>query len=70
MAREATMSEQRAIVVGVDTSGRTDAWLEWAVREARARQAPLRLVCGYDFVVPFGNLSVYLDLRKLDLDHA
>ena len=64
------MSEQRAIVVGVDTSGRTDAWLEWAVREARARQAPLRLVCGYDFVVPFGNLSVYLDLRKLDLDHA
>jgi len=64
------MSEQRAIVVGVDTSGRTDAWLEWAVREARARRAPLRLVCGYDFVVPFANLSVYLDLRKLDVDHA
>jgi len=64
------MSEQRPIVVGIDTSGRTDEWLGWAVREARARRAPLRMVCGYDFVVPFGRLSVYLDLRKLDLEHA
>jgi nucleotide-binding universal stress UspA family protein len=64
------MSEKRPIVVGVDTSARTEAALRWAVREAGARRASLRLVCAFEWVVPFGWLSVYADVPKLDLAYS
>ena len=63
------MSEdERPVVVGIDESAGTDAALRWATAEALARNAPLRLVCAFHYVVPPGRVPAYLDVPEVVLE--
>jgi len=44
------MTKVLPVVVGVDDSPGSDAALSWAFAEARARRAPLRVICAYQWV--------------------
>ena len=64
------MSEQRAVVLGVDSFDTPVGALTWAVRDAGARRLPLRLVCAYDLVVPDGTAWNYIDRPRVDRTYS
>ena len=49
------MTEQRAVVVGIDGSPHSELAQRWAVAEARFRKLPLRLVCAYTWNINIGS---------------
>jgi len=55
----------KGIVVGVDGSGHSERALEWAVKEAAMRQAPLTVVTVHPPVVQY-----YGSVRDVQLDAA
>jgi nucleotide-binding universal stress UspA family protein len=60
------MSQERLpIVVGVEETVASHAALRWAVTEAAARKAPLRIVCAYQPILP-GGRSLYADTTLYD----
>lgn len=63
------MSEQRSVVFGVEESGDGGAALQWAVREAAAFRAPLRLVHAYRWARHVGRGTVFVDMPERDEEH-
>lgn len=57
------------VVVGVDGSPGAEAALRWAVSEARARHAPVRLVCVYRWELAYGWSTAYVAPAEVDLEH-
>lgn len=54
------------IVVGVDGSGHSQRALEWAVKEAAVRKAPLTVITVHELVVGYyGGMVEYADDQRL-----
>ncbi len=60
------MTPHDSIVVGVDASEGADTALTWALREARTRNAPVRLVCAYRWPAESERRSYFAPLPELD----
>ncbi len=60
-------ADQRPIVVGVDDSAGTEAALQWAAEDARARDVSVRLVCAYRNAVPRVQVPGYVDIPEVEL---
>lgn len=55
------------VVVGVDDSPGAAAAITWAVDDARARKAPLRIVYAYRWELTYGRTPMYFDVPETDL---
>lgn len=51
--------DHRALVVGFDGSDGAVAALEWAVRDARLRRAPVQIVNAYSGVLTYSSIAIY-----------
>ncbi len=60
---------ERTVIVGVDDSPGADAALRWAIDDAGARHAPVRLVCVYRWVPGYGWSAPYVGAPEVDLDY-
>jgi nucleotide-binding universal stress UspA family protein len=58
------LEDMSGIIVGVDGSGHSEPALEWGVREAAPRQAPLTVITVHQPVVGWGSTLDYPE------DHA
>lgn len=76
---EDAMAHENIVVVGIDGSEAGSAALEWAHAQARAREARLHIVCGYElpsqymtpeFQVDQGNVNHLFDSAKRIVDKA
>ncbi|WHU60203.1 universal stress protein [Trueperella pyogenes] len=73
------MAHENIVVVGIDGSDAGNSALEWALAQARARQARLHIVCGYElpsqymspeFQVSQGNVNHLYDSARKIVDEA
>jgi nucleotide-binding universal stress UspA family protein len=62
------MTHHESIIVGYDASDGAKLALEWAVAEAAARQAPLRVVYAYRGGYTYGSLARYGNLMEPEID--
>ncbi|OFS68106.1 universal stress protein [Trueperella sp. HMSC08H06] len=73
------MAHENIVVVGIDGSEAGNSALEWALAQARAREARLHIVCGYElpsqymspeFQVAQGNVNHLYDSARKIVDEA
>lgn len=57
------------VIFGMDGSPGAEMALRWAVAEARARRAPVRLSCAYRWVLGYGWGTSYSGAPEVDLEH-
>ncbi|MGH3491802.1 MAG: universal stress protein, partial [Sciscionella sp.] len=62
-------TSQRPIVLGVDESAGTEAALQWALDEARTRNAPVHLLCAYRWGLPYRWDAMYANVGDPELRH-
>lgn len=60
-------ASQPPVVVGVDGSSGSEAALRWAVADAKARRAPLRVVHTYEWNFRYTQEPMYRDLSAVDV---
>jgi nucleotide-binding universal stress UspA family protein len=60
----------RTVVVGINESSGAEAALQWAIDDARLRQARVTLIYAYEWQLRYGQIPIYVDVPASELQHS